>query len=341
MIIAIGMVIIINNAKSEQIPGKEQIISFYENSLSMPIKAVYTIDSNQNVEGMEWPANVTYHFTMYRDGLRKSVDGFERITLKKTNEVIEETNMMRILDKRSIMVMTSTHQPLLVYVDSEKERKKGEKAFYAALGGGMITEGFMIGLENQRIPEYLRTCSNLTMRDKIEDIEGNPTYVIEGQGNQGKIILWLDPAKGHRPRRVELYKTSESIYYGQPLASYHSERPELKDKKIKDYKAVCDSINIDDINGTYFITSGRMSETRIFTDDSKFTLISNFHISNINLNPDFDVIKPFDLKVPDGTPLSDGDFPGGHFEVQKGKIVSAGASFDEIDKTIDQIKKPQ
>jgi hypothetical protein len=339
IIIVIGMVIVAGNAKSEQIPNKEQLISFYEKSINAPIKAVYTVDSNQTVEGMEWPANVISHFTMYRDELRKSVDGFGRITLKKTNEVVDETNMRRILDKRSIMVMSSTHQPLFVYLDSEKERKKGENAFYATLGGGIIIEGFMIGLENQRISEYLRTCPNLIMRDKTEDIEGNPTYAIEGQGNQGKIILWLDPVKGYRPRKVELYKTSESLYYGQPLASYHSERPELKDKIIKDYKAVCDSINIEDVNGTYFITSGRMAEIQIFTDGSKYVLASNFNISDINLSPDFEVSKPFEIKAPDGTQVNDADFPGGKFEVRHGKIVSAGNSFEQIDKTIDELKR--
>ena len=338
-IISFILILTANAAIGDPIPSKEELISLYEKSIDMPDKAVYTIDSNQNVEGMEWPANVTYHFTMYQDGLQKSVNGFERITLKKTSEVIEETNMMSILNKRSIMAISSTHRPVFVYVNSEKDRKKGENAFYAALGGGIITEGFMIGLENQRISEYLRTCSNLTMRDKVEDIEGNPTYVIEGQGNQGKIILWLDPAKRYLPRRVELYKTSESVYYGQPLASYHSERPELKDKRIKDYKAISDSINIDDINGIYFITSGRMSESQIFTDGSKFILTSNFNISDISLMPNFDALKPFDIKVPDGTPVSNGDFPGGKFEVRQGKIVSAGTSFEQIDKTIDGLKQ--
>jgi hypothetical protein len=347
IIIGFFISLIIEVASIAQIPAKEELLSLYEKSIGMPNKGVYTVDTTQNVEGMEWPADITTHFTIFLDGERRATSGFERAKLKKTGEIADETNITRILDKRSIMVMNRENEKPFVWVDRDNDRKKAEKVFFGTMGAGMINEGILLGTENEvedgnkRLPDYLRECANLKVRENEENIDGHPTYVFEGQSSQGKFVIWLDPNADFHPRRIELHKIGDNSLYGKPLSSYRSGRPELAGKQLKEYSVVYDSMKIIDINGLYMITEGRMVESKLFTDDSKFIITSNFKISGIDLNPDFNALKPFEVKVPDGTPVSDGDFPGGRFEVRQGKIVSAGTAFEEIDKQIDQLKQQQ
>jgi len=98
-------------------------------------------------------------------------------------------------------------------------------------------------------------------------------------------------------------------------------------------------VKIEDVNGVFMITGGKMTYTELFDDGHKASLVCVFRFFDIDLNPNFDVLKPFDLKVPDGTPVNDADFPGGSFEVRQGKIVSGGKSFEEIDRAIDGMKE--
>jgi hypothetical protein len=59
------------------------------------------------------------------------------------------------------------------------------------------------------------------------------------------------------------------------------------------------------------------------------------------MNPDFNTLKAFvEIKVPDGTPAYDQDFPGINFVVVDGKIVPADdPTFDQIDKIVDELKQ--
>jgi len=337
MFIGLCTVVVVASAATGRLPTKEDLISLYEKSLGLPDRASFTAESNINViEGMEERPNIFRHFTFCRDGMRRATNGFERITLK-SGQVAEVTNTTRILDKRSVLVTSRNNQPVLVYVDSEKERKKGENACIGSLGAGAITYGLQPGDDNT-LPNLLRANSILKVRDNTEEVDGHLTYVLEAQGKYGKIMLWLDPNAGYNPRRVTVYKSGEDLLYGKPLSSVRSNKPEVAGKQLKDYSVVVDSVKIEDINGVFIMTAGNMTVTQIYTDGYRITSACDFRFSNINLNPDFNALKAFEINVPDGTPVTDVDFPGGSFEVRQGKIVSAGTSFEQIDKAIEGLK---
>lgn len=324
-------------------PNANELIHAYEKSLSALDRCTYHAESKMNIEGVqevETPESVMRKSICYRDGDRWATIVEDRYSFRpnsqKTNMILRTT---MILDKRYIMYPSKNDQPVrAVYVASDL--KAGRLKSIGALGGGAVAEGHLFGDEEVRLPDILRSSSTLKVVNDRAEIDGFLTYVLESRSNSGKIKLWLDPESGFHPRRIEVHKSGNDLLNGRPVSSIRSEGNIVSDKQLKEYSLVIDSVNIENIEGVFVMTGANTVETKTYVDGHKICATYSFKRSKINLHPDFNVLKVVEIKVPDGTPVRDQNFPAGRFMVLGGKIVPADEpTFDEIDKMVDELKK--
>lgn len=327
-------------AKAEQ-PSADELVIEYEKSLSALARSAYEIETVmvfETAQPIEFPTRTVRKTSVYRDGDRWGVVTEDRQIFKDGNQPPIISRCGKILDGRSISYESDGNEPLnAVYVDSDLSESSKAKV-RACLGGGIITEGYLFA---ERLSDIFRSSLSLQVRNDKEDIDGYLTYVLESQSEYGDISIWLDPNSGFHPRRIELHKSGDDILNGQPLASSRPNNDLFPSEPLQEYSIVVESVKIDQIEGTFVITGADVTESWTFSGGQVVRISYDFKLSKIDMNPDFNALKAFvEIKVPDGTPVYDQDFPGINFTVVGGKIVPADdPTFDEIDKIVDELKQ--
>ncbi len=331
-------------------PNANELIEMYEKSLSVSDKSAYEVETKMVIE--EWKQNpnspelLIRKAAVYRDADRRATVIEDQYVFKNAQKPVEIFHHAQILGKRHVFYLSEGNEPVdTVYVDSDLET--GRAKARAALLGGVIAEGYVWGDGGVRLPDILRSSLTLEVRNDRPEIDGHLTYVLESQGQSGKIKLWLDPKCGFHPRRIEVHKSGKDLLNGRPVSSTRSRVNIVANKQLEKYSVVIDSFKIGEINGVLVMTGANTTETRTYSDGYEVRTIYDFKCSKIDLNPDFNALKPFEIKCPDGTPVSDQDFPVGRFMVLGGKIVPAeDPTFEEIDKRrkckiVEELKKEQ
>jgi hypothetical protein len=322
-------------------PNTNELIGMYEKSLSVLETSAYEIESNMKVEGVENPKAPKFlkrKSILYRDGNRWASIAEDRYTFEDPQRPVEVSHYTGIVDNRYIRYESDGNEPAgAVYMDSDLE--SGRAKARATLGGGIIAEGYILGNGTARLPDILRNSSTLKIRDDRPEIDGYPTYVLESIGENGKIILWLDPESGFHARRIEVYKSGEDLLDRRAMSSIRSESNIAYNKQLEKYSVVVDSVKIEKIDGVFIMTEANMTETQTYSDGHEIHATCDFKRSKIDLNPDFDALRAFEIKVPDGTPVYDIDFEAANFVVLNGKIVHPDdPTFEEIDRTVEELK---
>ena len=325
-------------------PNANELIAMYERSLSVLDKSTYEIETQMAIEGIqdyEGPKSIIRKSIVYRDGDRWAVIAEDQFIFEDSQRPTEIFYYNQIIDKRSITYRSDGNKPVrAVYVDSDL--KTGKAKARAAWGGGIISEGYILGNDPLWLPDILRSSLTLEVRNEKPEIDGYPTYVLESRGENGKIILWLDPNSGFHPRRIEEQKSGEDLLNGQPVSSIRSEGNIVSNKQLEKYSLVIDSVKIEQIDAVFVMTGANITETRTYSDGHEIRASYDFKRSKVDLNPDFNALKAFKIKVPDGTPVYDQDFPAGRFRILGNKMVPAeDPTFEEIDKMVDEIKKQE
>lgn len=244
-------------AKAGQ-PSAAELIGEYEKSLSALARSAYKIETVMVVKTPQPTKNPKYMVrkaSVYRDGDRWDVVAEDRYTFENGAQPPITSHYGGILDERSIHYESDSNEPPdMVNVDSDF--KEGKAKARACLFGGMITEGYLFA---ERLPDIFRSSPSLRVRNDREDVDGHPVYVLESRSEYGDISIWLDPNSGFHPRRIELNKTGDDLLEGQPLASSRPNNEAFPDEQLDEYSIVVESVQIEDIEGTFVITGDRKS----------------------------------------------------------------------------------
>lgn len=329
-------------AKAEQ-PSADELISEYEKSLSALARSVYEIETNMVIETAqptENPTCMVRKASVRRDGERWDVVAEDRYTFKSGEQPPIISHYGGILDERSISYESDGNEPP-ERIDVDSDFKRGKHRARACLAGGMIAEGYLFEDGGVRLPDILRSSLSLQVRKDKQDIDGHPTYVLESRGEYGDVTVWLDPNYGFHPRRIESHKSGDDLLDGKPLASGRPNNEIFPRELLHEYSIVVEPVKIDQIEGTFVITGADITESWTFSSGEVVRISYDFKLSKIDMNPDFNALKAFvEIKVPDGTPAYDQDYPGINFMVVGGKIVPADdPTFDEIDKIVEELKQ--
>jgi len=322
--------------------SSNELIDKYEESLSVLDKSTFEIYSKVSVEGAQTnkiPLFLNRKTTVYRDGQRWDIMAADKFSFEQNSEPITAQYTGRLLDKRNIY-FHSENDDVVDRVHVDTNFKYGLSKTLAALGGGIVAEGYLPG-DSIRLPEILRNSLELSVHKNKYQIDGHSTYALESVGKHGKHIIWLDPDAGFHPRRIEVHKYGHDLLEGKSVLSSRlsTASPILyPDKPLNKYTLVVESIAIEEIDGIFVMTHADVSEAWTFSNGQIVQRNIDFFREKLDLNPDFEKLGAFKIRVPDGTRVIDHDFESASLEVYNGKMVARVdfSTLDVIDEVIQQ-----
>jgi hypothetical protein len=159
----------------------------------------------------------------------------------------------------------------------------------------------------------------------VEPIDDHSVRRVTSHGIHGTYSVWLDPADRNAPRRITIRKSSNSLYYGDPLASYpisadpgdrHPHEP------IHEYVLEVDKVALAPASGSDIraISGFEVRETLRYKSGSSFVIRNVVNLSNIRFGCSEANLKPV-MVVPNGTAVAMRDAPSIDAEWRDGSVV--------------------
>ena len=162
----------------------------------------------------------------------------------------------------------------------------------------------------ERVDRILRQADNISVRDKLEKINGSNCYVIEAKTKRGKYTVWIDPEHGYNIAKAENIKQAGDVTFSYDYL--------LTDKARISY--FLKNVRFKKIDDLWVPIEADMGNSRIIYT-GKFYIASKMHvkITDIVLNPDHDALGSF---LPDDIPNGAIIFAhGARYIWQDGKLV--------------------
>ena len=161
----------------------------------------------------------------------------------------------------------------------------------------------------------------------MEKVNGFDCYVLEAVTSHGEYKIWIDPEHGYNIAKAETHKANNDIlstgvtkheYADMPPGrSYKGKRPGSRDA-VHFYM---DNVSFRKVNGVWLPME---ADHRIIVDydDRKATYKKHHKRTYVNLTPDFEAIKAFIPKIPEGSIVILDWSPGIQYMWQNGKPVT-------------------
>jgi hypothetical protein len=200
--------------------------------------------------------------------------------------------------------------------------------------------GRIDGINHKGIAGLLGESNNLRLHDKQENLNGVSCYVLEGTTKYGKVTAWIAPEKGYNALKWVFERNRDDLFddlFGN--APLSARWPELQGGTSV-FECV-EMQEVNDVNNVFVPKSSLFTDTTKFTNGTKWRNQTEYTVSDIQLNPDFEALRAFKVDLPNGTRVFVMEFPGVRYIWQNGKIAPNvdAPTFKEIDKMADEIKK--
>lgn len=301
----------------------EDILQRYDASLRQPrvwaIQAQTTTKSEGDVparlRGYTSVSDIEYR----RDGERidvnlskKGYQGGEEISGYRSRSIVDSTGWLYTQGKPGPGQSVMPGPERSVFYSTK--RAEGATHCLRGLQGGQILEGFW-GNELS-MADILKQAENLTVRPRMEEVDGAACYVIEGTEKEyGHYQLWIDPEKDFLPRKALIHKSADDLYGGRPL----SERP-----LTREITATMDSVKFKNMDGIWFPVECRLVQEDRENEGKRSRSTMIHRRTLVDLNPDFERLGAFVSDLPDGTVVSHNDKLGVKLQLWNGEIVPYG-----------------
>jgi hypothetical protein len=207
--------------------------------------------------------------------------------------------------------------------------KTDEKKAYSTLSltyCGACLDGIFWG-DMERIDSILKKSSKIGILPDMEKVNGSDCYVIESVTPHGEYKIWIDPEHGYNIAKAETHKTNNDILYNgvtkheyadmSPGRGYKGKRPKSRDA-VHFYM---DNVSFRKVNDVWLPMEAAY---RIIVDynDRKATYKKHHERTYVKLKPDFEAIKAFIPKIPEGSTVILDWSPGIRYTWQNGKPVA-------------------
>jgi len=179
--------------------------------------------------------------------------------------------------------------------------------------------------------ELIKSPQTKIVSTKQEICANRSCVYVEIDSQYGKYKLWLDPECGFLPRRIWIEQGKKDLdenglpLYDPPTAEKIEDLKKMGGNivpplthNVYDYTDAC----IENLGESFFLTALKENLDTEFEDGSRRKLSLSEKVDNLQINPDTNLIKPFDLSfIPDGTLVSYLNNPYIKYEWREGKIM--------------------
>ena len=323
-------------------PNAAEILLRYEKSplwsqcVSIRIKATHNLDVNAPDKN-SFPSKLDFIFRRDHDraewiGQRLLFDDKGKVDQVNSRVIKRISTGEFFLDIPNTSPFAAFPRPAVVNRDYKELQENVLDS--SDLGGPMF--GRLQGVNHKGIAGLLGESNNLRLHDKQENLNGVPCYVLEATTKYGRVTAWIAPEKGYNALKWVFERSRDDLFDDIPLSARWPE--------LQSVTAVFDCLEmqeVNDVNTLFVAKSSRFTHTVNFTNGTKSSDQSEYAVSDIQLNPDFESLGAFKVDLPNGTRVFVMEFPGVRYIWQNGKIVPDvdAPTFKEIDKMVNEIKK--
>jgi hypothetical protein len=179
--------------------------------------------------------------------------------------------------------------------------------------------GYLVIDYNVSIADILRK-SQCMVRSATHD--GRPAVLLEGTGRYGSRKLWLDPARGYLPLRIEARKGPADLLGDKPV-SMTTGGGRFPEGNMTEVLLTVDNVRHEEIEGRHILAAFRQTITYKFTGNKTFVWTSEHELRDVDLSPDFDAPGAFlvSTEIPNGTPVYIDEAPNIPYRWADGRAV--------------------
>jgi len=194
--------------------------------------------------------------------------------------------------------------------DPPKDSTFGSEIGYFLHGASCL--GHLKG-DKERFDHILKKAGNeqVSVREKMEDMNGNSHYVIDAKTNRGDYTVWLNPEKGYNISKAVIRRKRGDPYYNSKL------RP--GDKHL----FIMENTHFRDVNGVWLPVKAKIKDNLELSGGGHKNQTTNFELTSILINPDHDALDSFSIDdIKDGARVYFTDNRPGKYFWQDGKVVA-------------------
>lgn len=248
--------------------------------------------------------------------------------VSKTNSILR----IIITDKEYVNIVGIPDRPPLG-ASITTEFKEGKEVLLESDNCGGPLFARISGTNHKSVVDLISESNDIYIRQEQENVNGINCYALEGKTKYGKVTAWIAPDKGYAAIKWKLEKTGDDFVNDTPMS----------ETKILSWNAQFEVQEIQQIGASFIPKTATFSFSPKLKDGSSISILDIYKISDVQLNPDFETLGTFRIDLPEGTKITIPESPGVKYVWKDGKAVPDvdSTTFDEIDKTIDQIKQQQ
>jgi hypothetical protein len=174
------------------------------------------------------------------------------------------------------------------------------------LGRSSLIFGRMQGDAGRPIWTVMAEAGSLELLPQTEMVGGVPTHVLKSKGKYGEHQVWLDPASGGLPRRIEVYKHPGNLLNDEQLGTAPAPDADVRERSAparREYSRRIDKIQIENKEGVFVVTGYEQEFSVTYADGKKRENRNEFKIESLDIDPAMfpENAFRFDIEVPNGT----------------------------------------
>jgi hypothetical protein len=189
--------------------------------------------------------------------------------------------------------------------------------------------GYLRG-DYERFDRILKKAGpgRVTVRDKMEDLNGTAHYVIDAKTERGQYTIWLNPEKGYNFSKATVSREEGDFF--------------MKDYKFEagcKYIISVDNTQFTEVDGVWVPVKGKV-KLHSTTPTTDLNTIAELELTSILIDPDHDALDSFSVDdIKDGAKVLYGDKRPGEYVWQDGKVVADvdKDAIDELDRMAEEI----
>ncbi len=168
-------------------------------------------------------------------------------------------------------------------------------------------------------------------RNEVSDelVDGVPVKRLTSTSTYGRYSVWLDPAAGDAPRRIELRKGADDLFNGVPLSSYRLNDPQDRhpNAAMREYRFDVDKVLLTSVSGSdrFAMSNFEVRITQLYNDGESFVQRHDVSLATFRYECTDADLRPT-MAIPDKTRV----------HIQDAPMLQAEWVNDEVVKVVNQ-----